>query len=97
MAHVKVQAPHSIAQMFGLCGSNFQTEWTKKLPSIPACLMLPATLGQDEIVLQLPSASTAKPLSQSTMPKISDLAPDNVKHNCIQSMLICNQQSLCSL
>ena len=37
MAHVKVQVPHSIAQMFGLRGSNFQTKWTQKLsPSLHA-------------------------------------------------------------
>ena len=30
---VKVQESNSVARMFGLCGSNFQTKWTKK-PSI---------------------------------------------------------------
>ena len=27
---VKVQEAYSVARMFGLCGSNFQTKWTKK-------------------------------------------------------------------
>src|SRR5690606_17562144 len=29
MQDVKVQEPYSVARMFGLCCSNFQTKWTK--------------------------------------------------------------------
>src|SRR5690606_26308424 len=49
--HVKVQELHSIAQVFGSCGSNFQTKWTQKLP-YPDANLIPRPISAKQVCLE---------------------------------------------